>query len=171
MPPDREQTLLDKIASLHAKVAELSALNEQLQQAVDALSRRIYGKSSEKLDPAQLEFVLGQLARPATPPPSAAPEGLQPTTRAARSKKQRRQRIPENLPVTIQTIDPPAVIANPEAFRRTGEEVTERIGFTPGSFWVIRQVRGRYVAIDNPAAKPIIAPLPACLLELFVKSG
>ena len=68
MPPDREQTLLDRIASLHAKVAELSALNEQLQQAVDALSRRIYGKSSEKLATAQLEFVLGQLARPATPP-------------------------------------------------------------------------------------------------------
>lgn len=165
MPPDREQTLLDQIASLHAKVAELSALNEQLQQAVDALSRRIYGKSSEKLDPAQLEFVLGQLGRPATPPPAAAPEGLQPATRAARSKKQRRQRIPENLPVTIETIDPPAVIANPEAFRRTGEEVTERIAFTPGNFRVIRQVRGRYVAIDNPAAKPIIAPLPPCLLE------
>jgi transposase len=165
MPPDREQTLLDQIASLHAKVAELSALNEQLQQAVDTLSRRIFGKSSEKLDPAQLEFVLGQLGRPASPPPTDAPEGLEPPARAPRAIKKRAPRIPENLPFIEEIIDPPQVTANPEAFRRIGEEVTKRIVFTPGKFSVIHQIRGKYVPLDNPAAKPVIAPLPPCLLE------
>jgi transposase len=165
MPPETEQQLRDQIVSLHAKVAELSALNEQLRQAVDTLSRRIFGKSSEKLDPNQLEFLLGALARPATPPPSAAPADLQPPARANRTNKKRASRIPQNLPVTEEIIDPPAVIANPDGFRRIGEEVTQRVAFTPGKFRVIRQIRGKYVAIGNPAAKPIIAPLPPCLLE------
>ena len=56
------------------------------------------------------------------------------------------------------------MLANPAAFRRIGEEVTERIRFTPGAFSVLRQVRGKYVEIDNPVAKPVIAPLPPCLL-------
>jgi hypothetical protein len=30
-----------------------------LKQTIDALSRRIFGTSSEKLDPAQLELLLG----------------------------------------------------------------------------------------------------------------
>ncbi len=60
MPPGREQILLEENASLRAKVAELSALNEQLRQTLDTLSRRLFGKSSEKLDPNQLEFALGQ---------------------------------------------------------------------------------------------------------------
>ena len=165
MTPDREHALLEENASLHAKVAEQAALIEQLQQAVDTLSRRIFGKSSEKLDPAQLEFVLGQLERPATPPPADAPEGLQPPARAPHSKTKRVPRIPENLPVTEETIDPPEVSANPEAFRRAGQEVTERVAYTPGKFYVIRQIRAQYVPIDNPCASPIIAPLPPCLLE------
>jgi transposase len=165
MPPDREHILLEEIASLHAKVSEQAALIEQLQQAVDTLGRRIFGKSSEKLDPAQLEFVLGQLGRPATPPPADAPAGLLPPARAPRTQKKRAPRIPENLPVTERTIDPPAVAANPDAFRRSGEEVTERVAYTPGRFYVIREIRAQYVPIDNPFAKPIIAPLPPCLLE------
>jgi transposase len=165
MPPDREQLLLDEIASLRAKVAERDALIEQLRQAVDALSRRIFGKSSEKLDPNQLEFVLGQLTRPAAAPPPPAPEGAMPVRAAGRANKKRAPRIPENLPVTEETIDPPEVAANPDAYRRIGEEVTERVAFTPGKFHVIRQVRGKYVPIDNPAAAPVIAPLPPCLLE------
>ena len=48
MTPDREHALLEENASLHAKVAEQAALIDQLQQAVDKLSRRIFGKSSNK---------------------------------------------------------------------------------------------------------------------------
>lgn len=165
MPPATEQELLGKIASLTAKVAELSALNEQLLQAVDRLSRRLFGKSSEQLDPNQLELLLGELGRAPAPPPPPAAADLAAPARAKRPAPPRRDRIPPNLPVTVVTIDPPEVLANPDAFRRIGEEVTERIRFTPGAFSVLRQVRGKYVEIENPVAKPVIAPLPPCLLE------
>jgi transposase len=165
MDGDEKQSMLDQIAQRDQVIARQAAEIIVLKQTIDALCRRIFGKSSEKLDPAQLEFVLGQLGRPATPPPPAAPEGLQPPARAPRAKPQRRQRIPENLPVTEEIIDPPEVTANPDAFRRIGEEITKRIAFTPGKFSAIHQIRGKYIAIDNPAAKPIIAPLPPSLLE------
>ncbi len=85
MTPAREQELLEKIASLTAKVAELSALNEQLLQAVDRLSRRLFGKSSEQLDPNQLELLLGELGRqPAPPPPRTSPRP--PVRNAPRSR-------------------------------------------------------------------------------------
>jgi transposase len=166
MPPDREQILLEENASLRAKVAEQSALIERLQQAVDTLSRRIFGKSSEKLDPNQLEFVLGQLTRPAALPPPAAPADLAPPARRAAANNKRGPRIPDNLPVSREEhIDPPEVAANPQDFRRIGEEVTERVAYTPGSFSRVREIRGKYVAIGDPVAKPIIAPQPPCLQE------
>jgi transposase len=160
-----EQELLGRIEALVARVTELAALNEQLLQTVERLSRRVFGKSSEKLDPNQLELLLAGLQTPAAPPVPAAPAGLAVVARAKPAGKTRRGRIPGNLPVTEVHIDPPEVLANPQGFRRSGEEVTERVCYTPGRFSVLRQVRRKYVEINNPAAKPLIAPLPPCLLE------
>jgi transposase len=165
MSSAREQELLERIEALVAKVTELAAINEQLLQTVERLSRRVFGKSSEKLDPNQLELLLAGLEAPAAPPEPPAPSGLAVAARAKSTGKTRRGRIPDNLPVTEVHIDPPEVLANPQGFRRIGEETTERVCFTPGCLSVLRQVRGKYVALDNPAAKPLIAPLPPCLLE------
>jgi hypothetical protein len=53
MTPEREQQLLDEIAALKRE-------NELLRQKLDLVLRKLFGKSSEALDPAQAR----------TPPPS-----------------------------------------------------------------------------------------------------
>ena len=132
---------------------------------MDALCRRIFGKSSEKLDPAQLEFLLaGDLAQ--TPPAAAEPApAAEISTHKKASRKTRAPRIPEHFPIVRETLDPPEVLLNPEKFRRIGEEVREQLGFKPAEFFRVHLVRGKFVLIDSPTAKPIISPLPPSLQD------
>ena len=59
MNDDERQSLLDQIAQRDEVIARQAAEIAILKQTIDALCRRIFGKSSEKLDPAQLELMLG----------------------------------------------------------------------------------------------------------------
>lgn len=72
---------------------------DQLQQQLQYLLRRLFGRSAEKLDPKQLqlfETLLAQLAPP-TPAPAAAAESLPATPRPA-SNGHGRRRLPADLP-------------------------------------------------------------------------
>jgi transposase len=164
---DEKQHLLDQIAQRDEAIARLSAEIVTLKQTIDALCRRIFGVSSEKLDPAQLEFMLGDdLVKKAS---AAAPADLGPAaeipTHKKAAKKTRAPRIPEHLPVVREELDPPEVLLNPNDFRRIGEEVRENLGFKPAEFFRIQLVRGKYIRKNDPTAKPIINPLPPSLQD------
>ena len=164
---DDRQHLLDQIAQRDEVIARQAAEILVLRQAIDALTRRIFGVSSEKLDAAQLELMLGgDLAKKA---PAAAPADPGPaaeiTTHKKATKKTRAPRIPDHLPVVREELDPPEVLLNPGAFRRIGEEVREQLHFKPAEFIRIQLVRGKYVRKDDPCAKPFINPLPPSLQE------
>lgn len=157
MDAAREQYLLDEIAKRDEQIA-------LLKQTVDALVRRIFGAKSETLDPAQLELLLdpdalkkAPAAAPADPGPAADPRG--------KRSKPRQPRIPEHLPVEEHVLDPDVVLAEPGAYRRIGEETREQLDYRPGRFLRQRLVRPKYLRIGDPLAKPVIAPLPACLQE------
>jgi len=60
---------------------------------------------------------------------------------------------------------PAEVQLEPAAFRRIGEEVREQLGFKPAEFYRVQLVRLQFVRIDNPVAKPDIAPRPPSLQE------
>ena len=55
---DEMQHLLDRIAQRDQVIARQAAEIIVLTQTIDALCRRIFGTSSEKLDSAQIELVL-----------------------------------------------------------------------------------------------------------------
>jgi len=164
---DENQHLLEQIAQRDEVIARQAAEILVLRQAIDALSRRIFGVSSEKLDPAQLELLLE--ADSAKKDPAAAPADPGPaaeiSTHKKPVKKTRAPRIPEHLPVVREELDPPEVLLNPEAFRRIGEEVREQLHFKPAEFIRIQLVRGKFVRKDDPCAKPFINPLPPSLQE------
>ena len=168
MPDDDErQQLLAMIAQRDATIARQAAEILILKQTVDALCRRIFGKSSEKLDSAQLELLLGgDLAKkaPAALPADPGPAAEIPNHKK-RAKKTRAPRIPEHLPIIRQELDPPEVLLNPEAFRRIGEEVREQLHFKPAEFIRIQLVRGKFVRKDDATAKPFIQPLPPSLQD------
>ena len=86
-----KQLLLDENARLRAEIAIL-------RQTIDALSRRIFGSSSEKLDAAQLELLLdpgdskkAPAADPADPGPAVD----------IRDHKKRPQRSRSQLPAKL----------------------------------------------------------------------
>ena len=164
---DEKQHLLDQIALRDEVIARQAAEILVLRQAVDALTRRIFGVSSEKLDPAQLEFLLETGSTKKAP--AAVPEDPGPaaeiSTHKKPVKKTRAPRIPEHLPVVREVLDPPEVLLNPDAYRRIGEEVREQLHFKPAEFRRIQLVRGKYVLKDDPTAKPFTSPLPPSLQE------
>lgn len=138
-----------------------------LRQKLDALARRVFGTSSEKLDPAQLQLLLEGLeefaaaeALPPEPAPLPAESGKTAVERAAR-----RPRLPEHLPVKETVLDPEVVKAQPENWIRIGEEISEQLDYTPASFVRLRLVRPKYVSKERRDLPPVIAPLPPSLQE------
>lgn len=120
MDAEREQFLLDEIAKRDAIIERQAAEILVLRQAIDALTRRVFGVSSEKLDSAQLELLLdpeaakkAAAAAPADPGPAAEIKDHK-----KRAPKTRAPRIPEHLPVRREVVDPPEVLLEPNAYRR-----------------------------------------------------
>ena len=142
-----------------------------LRQKLDALARRIFGKSSEKLDANQLELLLKlQGEEELTPGKSQASSDLDEEADPEHSRKKRRpfgrkERWPEDLPVVEQVIDPEEVKQAPEAWRLIGEEVSEQLDYEPARFFRRRLIRRKYVARRQVDAVPVIAPLPPVLQE------
>lgn len=137
MDSNEIQSLPDQIAQRDLVIARQAGEIVILKQTIDALCRRIFGKSSEKLDPAQLELMLGgDFAKkaPAAVPADPGPAAEIPNHKKA-DKKTRAPRIPEHLPIVREELDPPEVLLNPNRFRRIGEEVREQLGLKPAEFY------------------------------------
>jgi len=135
--------------------------NALLRQKIDLLVKRVFGSSSEQLDPAQMQLLLqGQesVAPVVDVQPVAAPK-------AKPAHGQSKPRLPENLPVVEEVIDPDAVKAQPEAWRCIGQEVSEELDYEPGRFLRRRTIRRKYVHKQDHDRAPIVAPLPERLQE------
>jgi len=164
-PPSSSDDLREVLARVLAENARLSEENGQvrvenklLREKIDALLRKLFGASSEKLDPAQLLLMLQGLDGPGKAPEPVAAEAPRRSTGQS-PPRERGPRIPEHLPVVEEIIDPEPVKACPEAWRYTSEEVTEQLDFEPARFFKRRLVRRKYVRREQPFAAPIIAPL------------
>ena len=166
MPDDAREheltALRALVLSLRTALEESRQENAFLRQKVEALVRRVFGASSERIDPAQLEL----LQRPATlTPPATEPTPTGPEPRTPRARKERAPRLPEHLPVIEEVIDPEPVQAQPEQWRCIGQEVSEQLDYEPARFLRRRTIRRKYVSRTEPERAPVIAPLPACLQE------
>lgn len=154
-------------AQRHNFLAEIAKRDEEirlLKEKVDFLIRKLFGKSSEQLDPNQLELLLGPDAAK-----KAAAAGVLDDAPAAEAlnvipfkkpAKPRKIRLPEDLPVEEIILDPDPVRANPHGYRCIGEEVSEQLDYRPGKFLRRRTVRRKYVKLSDIDATPIIAMLP-----------
>jgi len=150
----REQELLQT-------VNELRSENALLRQKIDLLVKRVFGSSSEQLDKNQLEL----LAQPETSATVEAIVAAPEKERVGRSRKERVPRLPENLPVVEEVLDPEPVKAQPEQWRLIGQEISEQLDYEPGRFLRRRVVRRKYVHKTNPDRAPLMAPLPERLLD------
>jgi transposase len=158
----REQELGQQLQQCQQALLESRRENALLRQKIDLLVKRVFGSSSEQLNPGQLELLM------------AMPENATVTTTAvpavkkelpSGSVKKRWPRLPENLPVVEEVIDPEPVKAQPKEWRCIGQEVSEQLDYEPGRFLRRRVVRRKYVHRTNPDCAPVIAALPERLLD------
>ena len=154
----------DELTLLRELVSTLQKENSLLRQKVDALIRRVFGSSSERIDPAQLELLLQLAGGLETPQAEASAPQAKPA-KLPRPEKKRAPRIPENLPIIEQVIEPEQAVAAPQDWRLIGQEVSEQLDYEPGRFLRRRIIRRKYVHTSDPDHAPIIAPLPEKLQE------
>jgi transposase len=159
----REAELSRKLEQCLEALEQSRRENELLRQKVDLLVRRVFGSSSERLDRNQLELLL-QLSESSKP---TAEEVLACKSEVVPPRKNvaRKERLPENLPVVEQVIDPDVVKQKPEAWRCIGQEVSEQLDYEPARFLRRRTIRRKYVSRTDMDGVPLIAPLPERLLD------
>lgn len=156
--------LLKQNAEQAALIKELLEQNRVLSQKVQFLLKRLFGRKSETLNPAQLELLLSGLGgrednEPDPPPsPPSCP-------RPRRAQRERKPRMPEHLPVEDVVIDPEAVKLDPGAYQCIGEEVTEELDVVPTRYFRRRIIRRKYTSKHNRDRAPIIAPLAPRVID------
>jgi transposase len=159
-----QQRLTDEVVALRQE-------NKLLRDKIDLLVRKVFGKSSEKLDDAQLMLLLqGEDEVPKKDPASSSDatgleaelaKGDKELKQATKPRRERKLRIPEHLPVSETiVIEPDEVKADPQAWRKMGELVTEQLDYQTGKFTLRLIVRPKYVRIDQPYEAPVVAALP-----------
>jgi transposase len=165
VPSAREKQLLEQLRQRDERIEKLEAENALLRQKIDLLIRKVFGPSSEKLDPAQLDLFLQQaeIAPGKAPASSLAEEAdLQ---RSRHRPGPREKHLPDDLPVIEEVLDPEEVKQAPEAWRCIGQEVSEQLDYEPGRFLRRLTIRRKYVSKTDRDDAPIIAELPAMLQQ------
>ena len=130
-------------AEANAAMAEANAAKaERLQQSLDALARQIFGRSSERVDPRQLQLAFEEAVKAGeTPPPfvgeapdeETPPADDDPKKRKKRKKRNGRAPLPAHLPRERKphNPDPEELICECCGGEKTafGEEVTSQLEY------------------------------------------
>ena len=157
-------SLRELVGTLKAALELSRQENTRLRQKIDLLVRRVFGSSSERLDRAQLELLLQLPAIAEATAPAAVVED-RPQMKMVAGRKERAPRLPDNLPVVEEVIEPEPVKASPQSWRCLGQEVSEQLDYEPARFLRRRTIRKKYVSRVDLELAPVIAPLPECLQE------
>ena len=172
MTPGHEQEPLAEIARLRAELERALLENQLLREKINLMLARLFDKSSESVDPSQLELVLdpdeakkADAAGSADPGPAAeTPDATSDEAPAARTKRSpRKPRDTSHLQVEETVLIHDEVAGNPEAFREIERIVTDRFDYQPGRIFIHRTVRVVHVAKDNPDAVPLKPAAPPSL--------
>ena len=154
-----QKQVVDLAAALHAAEAE----NKLLREKVQFLLKRLFGHSSEKLDPAQLQLMLDVLSGSSEPPEDEPPPP--PPRSSRRAPRERKPRIPDHLPTEDVVIEPDEVKADPDAYQWIDEEVTQELDVVPTRYFRRRIIRPKYKKKADRTQAPLIAPLPPRPIE------
>ncbi len=172
-----ELRLTEEVEALRLQNTRLQQENKLLRDKIDLLVRRVFGASSEKFDPAQLELLL-EGAEPKKPATSNASGDVLEADNAKQAKKIKHRKpnreltdeLLERLPSIDVIIEPDEVKADPDAYRHIDDEVTKQLDYEPPRY-VCRRIRRRYARRDAPQRPPIIAELPTMLERCMAGPG
>jgi len=161
------------IARLRARIESLLCENEQLKQRVSYLCNQLYGRKSEKINPNQLELLLDGIEgnKPEAADPCASEDQSAARKSPRKPRQNRLRRSMDQLPVIEERVVAEEVQADPQAYRKIRDEVSERLEVKPAEYFRRRIIREVHQRIDEPGQPPITPPLPKPLLEGSVLSA
>jgi transposase len=145
----------------------LAQENERMAHLLDQLRRAQFGRSSEKLDPDQLQLALEDIEQ-AVAGIEAAQEQRDPALKAERSRRRTETRpaLPPHLP-RVEVVIAPEATACPccgGAMHVIGEDSSERLDVVPAQYRVILTRRPKYGCRACSGAV-VQAPAPPRLVE------
>lgn len=162
-PRHHDAPLPEDLAACHAMIQLKNAMVRQLGEQLDSatrtitkmehrleqLLRRLYGRSSEKIDPAQLQFFRDALEELRAEEKAPEDETLPETEpRRIPRKAHGRRRIPKDLPRVRVVHDLPEDEKTCPCCGKEcvlmGEETSEQLDFEPAKLTVIEHVRLKY---------------------------
>jgi transposase len=165
-PATSELNLPQDLAVCHGMIRELVASNrqlrqrqEQLEHQLDQLLKRLYGPRADKVNPLQPTLFDEPKEEPVLPPPPPVKE----VTTTVKKPGHGRKSLPANLRRETVVVDIPEAekLAVGGAWVKIGEEVSEKLDYTPSSLFVRQTVRPKYVVrFEDQPDELKIAELP-----------
>ena len=166
MPP---KELAAKVDTLETEKAQLEMEVAQLRQQVDWFKRNLFGTGkSEKLDALQTRLGIDEPA-----PKEPARQKVSYERKKAKKPRRSAEEQFEQLPV-VETVElvPAEVEAEPERYKRIGEERTFEVDITPPKLFKREIVRPKFKLIDDRDAPPVIEPaLPRPAVCSYASAG
>jgi transposase len=169
LPIDDLVTARALIATLQDQLTIIQRENASLRHQLDVLCQRLFGKTSERVDPRQLQLALEQLANEPGPisQPIEMDSGETPIRAHARRRPSGRRPLPGHLPrrrVEIDVAEAEKHCACGHRKMRIGESVSEKLEYEPASFVVIQTARAKY-ACPQCHEGVVEAPAPPQAVE------
>jgi transposase len=154
----------NEFAALLERVKQLEAELARKDQIIAALQKRLFGSQSERLDPDQLELLMGEevLGKPEELP-ETGDEACAPEEENAkrRSRRTKAELFPRNLMVVIdKVLVPEEVEASPEHWIEIGEEHHDELEVVRPQLYWRRVVRKKYKSKLDRYRAPVMAPAP-----------
>lgn len=157
------------IATLQQRLIYAQREKVHLQHELGLLLRRIFGKRSEKVDPNQLQLMLGVVELHGIPGQAAveADSGERMPRERKKARAHGRQALPAELPRRVEVVDLPEA---ERICRRCGaekavigHEVSEKLEYVPASYHVVQTKRVKRAC---PAGHGVtVAPSPLQAVE------
>jgi len=170
---EREAQIIERDAELSARTAQLASRNEELkhkQMKIDQLTHEMatlkrwrYGRHSEQLDVVQ-RSLLDESIDEDIEAISLEIEALKEQPSAAPKHKPRRVALPASFPRREIRHEPEHTLCRCGCgLERIGEDVSEKLDYTPGVFEVERHIRGKWVC--RRCEQLIQAPVPPHIID------
>jgi len=158
--------LLNERKTLGSEIEQLKVENKLLNEKIQFLMKKLFGKSSEKLNPDQLQLALEELNELQQALEATVEEPVEQEAAARRVKRKPLEaRLPRDLPTETVVIVPDEVKASPELYKKIGEERLVELDVVPTRFFRREIIREKYKRRDDRRLPPVIVPAPKRLIE------
>ncbi len=158
--------LLSKVDTMGRKIHRDETIIEQLSHEIAILKRHKFAKRSEQISPAQ-GSLLDDLLTTDLEAIDAELQALRPAPVADEPRQQpKRAPLPAQLPRTVIRHEPDSTecaCACGCQLQRIGEDISEKLDYTPGVFTVEQHVRGKWACRECETL--IQAPVPAQVID------